>query len=157
MGQAGRTRRRSAQRWADDRGARRAQPAAAREPGAARRARDTIKSRGLVRDGDRLGAVTAFQFVNAHQAIYGVASFLYQAASWTMVRRVGAKVEFHCEELFPRMGFIVTSLAASSRAVVRFYNKRGMAEQWIKEGKQAVAMTWVSCDRFSAQEARLVL
>src|SRR6202045_1979316 len=74
MGQAGRTRRRSAQRWADDRGARRAQPAAAREPGAARRARDTIKSRGLVRDGDRLGAVTAFQFVNANQAIYGVAT-----------------------------------------------------------------------------------
>jgi hypothetical protein len=23
---------------------------------------------------------------------------------------------------------------------VRFYNKRGMAEQWIKEGKQAVKM-----------------
>ena len=28
-----------------------------------------------------------------------------------------------------------------SRAVVRFYNKRGTAEQWIKEGKQAVKMT----------------
>jgi hypothetical protein len=27
-------------------------------------------------------------------------SFLYQAASWTMVRRVVAKVEFHCEELY---------------------------------------------------------
>src|SRR3984957_6499052 len=74
MGQAGRTRRRSAQRWADDRGARRAQPAAAREPGAARRARDTFKSRGLVRDGDRFGAVTPFQFVNANQAIYGIAT-----------------------------------------------------------------------------------
>src|ERR1017187_4095000 len=52
-------------------------------------------------------------------------SFLYQAASWTMVRRVVAKVEFHCGELFPRVGFIVTNLAASSRAVVRFYNQRG--------------------------------
>ena len=52
-----------------------------------------------------------------------------------------AKVEFHCGELFPRAGFIVTSLAASSRAVVRFYNKRGTADQWIKEGKQAVALT----------------
>jgi hypothetical protein len=31
------------------------------------------------------------------------------------------------------VGFIVTSLAASSRAVVRFYNKRGTAEQWIKQ------------------------
>ena len=26
-----------------------------------------------------------------------------------------------------------------SRAVVRFYNKRGTAEQWIKEGKLAVS------------------
>src|ERR1019366_9003287 len=83
--------------------------------------------------------------------------FLYQAASWTMVRRVVAKVEFHCGELFPRVGFIVTNLAASSRAVVRFYNKRGTAEQWIKEGKQAVAMTRLSCHRFRANEARLWL
>jgi len=29
---------------------------------------------GLVHDGDRLGAVTAFQFVNANQAMYGVAT-----------------------------------------------------------------------------------
>ena len=58
-----------------------------------------------------------------------------------MVRRVVAKVEFHCGEFFPRLGFIVTSLAASSRAVVRFYNKRGTAEQWIKESKQAVAIS----------------
>jgi hypothetical protein len=40
------------------------------------------------------------------------------------------------EELFPRVGFIVTNLETPSRAVVRFYNKRGTAEQWIKEGKQ---------------------
>jgi hypothetical protein len=43
--------------------------------------------------------------------------------------------------IVPRVGFIVTSLTASSRAVVRFYNKCGMAEQWIKEGKQAVEMS----------------
>jgi hypothetical protein len=48
-------------------------------------------------------------------------------------RRVVAKVEFHCGELFPRVGFIVTNLTGASRAVVRFYNKRGTAEQWIKE------------------------
>ncbi len=55
------------------------------------------------------------------------------------------------------MGFIVTNLAASSRAVVRFYNKRGTAEQWIKEGKQAVAMTRLSCHRFRANQVRLWL
>ena len=73
------------------------------------------------------------------------------------MRRVMAKVEFHCGELFPRVGFIVTSMAASSRAVVRFYNKRGTAEQWIKEGKQAVAITRLSCHRFRANEVRLWL
>jgi hypothetical protein len=93
----------------------------------------------------------------SHKPVVRYKSFLYQAASWTMVRRVVAKVEFHCGELFPRVGFIVTSLAASSRAVVRFYNKRGTAEQWIKEGKQAVAMTRLSCHRFRANEVRLWL
>jgi len=93
----------------------------------------------------------------SHQPVVRYKSFLYQAASWTMVRRVVAKVEFHYGELFPRVGFIVTSLAASSRAVVRFYNKRGTAEQWIKESKQAVAMTRLSCHRFRANEVRLWL
>src|ERR1019366_9960347 len=65
------------------------------------------------------------------------------------------KVEFHLGELFPRVGFIVTKLTAESRAVVRFYNKRGTAEQWIKEGKQAVKMTRLCCHRFRANEVRL--
>ena len=68
-------------------------------------------------------------------------SFLYQAASWKTARRVVAKVEFHFGEMFPRVGFIVTNLTAESRAVVGFYNKRGTAEQWIKEGKQE-SMLW---------------
>jgi hypothetical protein len=54
---------------------------------------------------------------------------LYQAASWKMARRVVAKVEFHVGELFLRVGFIVTNLETDSRAVVRFYNKWGTAEQ----------------------------
>jgi hypothetical protein len=93
----------------------------------------------------------------SHKPVVRFKSFLYQAASWKQARRVVAKVEFHCGELFPRVGFIVTNLRTSSRAVVRFYNKRGMAEQWIKEGKQAVAMTRLSCHRFRANEVRLWL
>jgi len=38
--------------------------------------------------------------------------------------------------LFPRVGFIVTNLETDSRAVVRFYNKRGTAERWVKEGNR---------------------
>jgi len=48
-------------------------------------------------------------------------------------------VEYHAGELFPRVR-IVTNLETPSRAVVQFYNKRGTAEQWIKEGKQAAKM-----------------
>jgi hypothetical protein len=52
---------------------------------------------------------------------------------------------------------IVTNLETDSRAVVRFYNRRGTAEQWIKEGKQAVKMTRLSCHRFRPNEVRLWL
>ena len=81
-------------------------------------------------------------------------SFLYQAASWKSAWQVVAKVESHSGELFPRVGFIVTTLAADNRAVVRFYNKRGTAEQWVKEGKQAVKMTGLGCHLFRSNEVR---
>lgn len=68
-------------------------------------------------------------------------SFRYQAKSWTEPRPIIAKVEHHQGELFPRVGFIVTNMTLPSRSVVRFYNKRGTDEQWIKEGKQATHWT----------------
>ena len=84
-------------------------------------------------------------------------SFRYQAESWSKPRRIVAKVEHHLGELFPRVGFIVTNMTLPSRSVVRFYNKRGTAEQWIKEGKQATHWTRLSCHRFRANEVRLQL
>ena len=84
-------------------------------------------------------------------------SFRYQAESWKKPRRVVAKVEHHQGELFARVGFIVTNMSLPSRSVVRFYNKRGTAEQWIKEGKQATHWTRLSCHRFRANEVRLQL
>ena len=83
--------------------------------------------------------------------------FLYQAAGRKTARRVVAKVEHHLGELYARAEFIVTNLTLPSRAVVRFYNERGTAEQWIKEGKQAVKMTRLSCHRFRSNEVRLWL
>jgi len=65
---------------------------------------------------------------------------------------VVAKVEFHFGELFPREGFMVTNQEANSSAVVRFSNRRGTAEQWIKEGKQAVKMMRLSYHRFRSNE-----
>ena len=55
------------------------------------------------------------------------------------------------------MGFIVANLTLPSRAVLRFYNKRSTSEQWVKEGKQAVKMTRLSCHRFRSNEVRLWL
>jgi hypothetical protein len=91
----------------------------------------------------------------SHKPVVWYKSFLYRAARWKRARRVVAKVEFHFGELFPRVG--VTNLAIAGRAQVRFYNKRGTAEQWIKEGKQAVKMTRLSCHRFCSNEVRLRL
>ena len=40
---------------------------------------------------------------------------------------------------------------------MRFCNKRGTAEQWIKESKHAAKMTRLSCHRFRANAVRLNL
>jgi len=83
--------------------------------------------------------------------------FQYQAQSWNRARRVVTKVEWHKGELFPRIGFIVTNLSRSAKRVVRFYNQRGTAEQWIKEGKNAVRWTRLSCHDFVDNQVRLLL
>jgi hypothetical protein len=85
------------------------------------------------------------------------ASFRYQAQSWSRSRRVVAKVEWHPGELLPRVGFIVTNLRRPAKKVVAFYNGRGTAEQWIKEGKHAIKWTRLSCTAFRANAVRLQL
>jgi hypothetical protein len=85
------------------------------------------------------------------------ASFRYQAKSWKTPRRVVAKVEWHPGELYPRVGFIVTNLSRPAERVVAFYNRRGTAEQWIKEGKNALVWTRLSCRGFTANAVRLQL
>ncbi len=85
------------------------------------------------------------------------ANFSYQAGSWDKKRRVVAKVEWHPGELYPRVGFIVTNLSRPAERVVAFYNQRGTAEQWIKEGKNAIKWTRLSCRSFRNNEVRLQL
>jgi Transposase DDE domain group 1 len=89
--------------------------------------------------------------------IVSYASFRYQAKGWTRARRVMAKVEWHQGELYPRVGFIVTNLSRPNARVVKFYNGRGTAEQWIKEGKNAIRWTRLSCCAFRANAVRLQL
>ena len=68
-----------------------------------------------------------------------------------------AKVEWHPGELCPRVGFIVTNLSRTAERVVAFYNQRGTCEQWIKEGKNAIRWTRLSCCSFAANAVRLQL
>jgi len=51
----------------------------------------------------------------------------------------------------------VTNLRRPAKKVVAFYNGRGTAEQWIKEGKHAVKWTRLSCTTFRANAVRLQL
>ena len=83
------------------------------------------------------------------------ASFHYEAKGWTRARRVVAKVEWHQGELYPRVGFIVTNLIRPNKRVVKFYNGRGTAEQHIKEGKNALRWTRLSCHAFRHNAVRL--
>jgi len=57
----------------------------------------------------------------------------------------------------PRVGFIVTNLSRPAERVVAFYNHRGTAEQYIKEGKNAIKWTKLSCRTFKDNQTRLQL
>jgi hypothetical protein len=92
-----------------------------------------------------------------HRVQRSYASFSYQAASWDKPRRVVCKVEWHAGELYPRVGFIVTNMARPTDDIVHFYNQRATAEQYIKEGKNAVRWTRLSCRSFRNNEIRLQL
>ena len=67
------------------------------------------------------------------------------------------KMEWHQGELYSRVCFIVTNMSAKTQGVVHFYNGRGTAEQWIKEGKYALNWTQLSCRRFISNQMRLWL
>ena len=93
--------------------------------------------------------------------IYG--DFEYQAASWDKPRRVIAKVEWHTGDLLPRVGFVVSNLPMEPDWIIRFYNKRGTAEQHIKEGRQAgdqldtIVVQWHGAERSPTSTSRIGL
>lgn len=68
-----------------------------------------------------------------------------------------AKVAWHLGELYPRVGFIVTNLSRPAERVSKFYNGRGTAEQHIREGKNGINWTRLSCHRFRNNKVRLQL
>ena len=66
--------------------------------------------------------------------VYG--EFMYQAKSWSKPRRVVCKVEWLAAELFPNQQvFVITNMESSPKDIIAFYSKRGLMENFIKEGK----------------------
>ena len=59
--------------------------------------------------------------------------------------------------MFPRDGSIVTNLNKRYKKVVRCYNGRDTAEQWIQEDKNAVKWTKLCCHTFMDNQTRLPL
>jgi hypothetical protein len=71
--------------------------------------------------------------------------------------RAAAKVKWHWDELLPRVGFIVTTMANWAREVVHLYNRRGTTAPSIKECNYALKWTRFSCRSFKDNQARLQL
>ncbi len=89
---------------------------------------------------------------------------LHQETAGSQHKRcVVAKVEWHPGELHPRVGLdpfhgsSVTNLSRSAERVTWFYNQRGKTEQYIKEGKNAIKWTRLSCRKFRDNAIRLQL
>jgi hypothetical protein len=84
------------------------------------------------------------------------ASFGYQAQSWNSSRQV-VEGRVASGRVVPARRFIVTNLARSAEGVIAFYSQRGTCEQYIKEGKNAIKWTRLSCRSFAANAVRLQL
>jgi hypothetical protein len=84
-----------------------------------------------------------------------IVDFHYQAKSWSRPRRVVCKIEWHSDELFPRIGFIVSNSRLTAGEIIKVYNGRADVENRIKEGKNTLRWDKTSCHRFDANHARL--
>jgi hypothetical protein len=90
-----------------------------------------------------------------HHVMYD--EFFYQAKSWQKPLRVVCRVERAAGELLPRATFIVTTLAAEPKIIVRAYNKRGNMENFIKEAKIDFSMESTSHSSFTANAVKTLI
>lgn len=78
----------------------------------------------------------------SYAVCYG--EFQYQAGSWEYPRRVVCKVEKPTEQLIHMYTFIVTNMDSEPEKVIRFYCKRGIMENYIKESKNGFDFAAIS-------------
>ena len=80
---------------------------------------------------------------------------VYAAASWGRARRVVYKAE--AMEKGTNRRFVATTRKDAPKALYEFYARRGDAENWIKDFKLHVKADRLSCQRFIANQFRLLL
>ena len=90
---------------------------------------------------DELDEITKENKVD-YAVVYG--EFMYQAGSWPYERRVVCKVEKPENQLTYLYTFIVTNMDASPEYLIKFYCKRGLMENFIKESKSGFDFASVS-------------
>ena len=90
---------------------------------------------------EQLTEITKDDMVS-YAVCYG--EFQYQAGSWEYPRRVVCKVEKPTEQLIHMYTFIVTNMDCAPEKVIRFYCKRGIMENYIKESKNGFDFAAVS-------------
>jgi hypothetical protein len=86
-----------------------------------------------------------------HEVRRYYASFSYPAQSWKKWRRVVAKVEWHPDELYPRVGFIVTNLARPAERIVAFYISAARQSNGSKKARTRSKWARLSCRIFAAK------
>ena len=90
---------------------------------------------------DELDEITKENKVD-YAVVYG--EFMYQAGPWPYERRVVCKVEKPENQMVYMYTFIVTNMDSSPEYLVKFYCKRGLMENFIKESKSGFDFTSVS-------------
>lgn len=81
----------------------------------------------------------------SYAVVYG--EFEYQAKTWDYPRRVVCKIEKPYGEMIHMYTFVVTNMDSSPEDVIRFYCKRGLMENFIKECKNGFDMSYVSSSK----------
>ena len=84
---------------------------------------------------------------------------IYQAASWSMPRRIIIQSTRPADELFFSHAFFVTNLSEtfSPQAIITSYQKRGTMENFIKEAKDGFGFDQMKSHDFIVNEARMML
>ena len=90
---------------------------------------------------DELDEITKENKVD-YAVVYG--KFMYQAGPWPYERRVVCKLEKPENQIVYLYTFLVTNMDSSPEYLLKFYSKRGLMENFIKESKNGFDFASVS-------------